>query len=480
MDRRWAPLLLAALGAAIAPAEASALGQRPAPAADPGAPLVVAGTAETRLPGSAFRAIPRGERLPSHKELRAGDGPLVLRFGDAVVELAPGATLSLEGRLDVVGAVGRRPATKLFLRAGRLAVMVPTGSPDSVLVVSGDNLLLARAGARLSAVTGVRGQRGMFVALDDGDAVYSSTGAWKPLTRGEVRHLATPDTSRTRPVVAAPAWDREEGPAGGGALGVVVAEGARASLHPRVAAVPGASGYVVEVARSETFAEIVARAEVPAPGPVELPPLAPGRYVARARAVDAVGLFGAAGVTRRLRVVRLELPAGSVPMDGAWAVPLGAPVRLDDPSDLEVRHAMAPFEPAPASFSLSDDAPERLVLRLRGDGATLPIVLAPRALQADVELGPKTAVWPDDPIRLRVSVRGPRPAGFEPRLVVRVNRDVVPVAWSRKGDAWTAELAPQKPPGPWVVRVEALDGDGASLGRGFLEVIARPALGARR
>ena len=141
-------------------------------------------------------------------------------------------------------------------------------------------------------------------------------------------------------------------------------------------------------------------------------------------------------------------------------------------ADLELRRENAGFLPAPSELVLDDDTPRRVVLRARGDASTLPILLTPRAISADVELGPKTAEWPLDPVKITVRVRGPVSPGFAPTLNVRVNRVLAAVTWKHAGDTWTTEVAPQAPPGPWVVRVEALDEQGAPLGRGFLEVIA--------
>ncbi len=464
-------LALAILG----PRGAGALGSAPAsaPAAEASAAVVVSGQVEVRTDAGTFAPLPAGERPPSYKDIRAVSGMTALRFGDARVELAPGAVAVLQGRLEVQGAAGRKPAAKLLLRSGQLVATVPAGSLDQLLVLSGDNLVLVRAGGALAAAAGARSaSRALHVVLYGGDAAYSAHGTWKPLTQGEVRRLAAPEPSTTRPTVAAPPWERDAAEASGGALALVTSDDARAPLRLRVGAVPAASGYVVEVARSEAFTETVARCELAAAGPVDTPPLPAGRYVARARALDAVGLPGAAGPTRPLRVLRVKLPPGSAVVGEAFTVPVGVPVVLDDPGGVELRRGKSPFEPAPAELVLDDDAPLRLVLRLVGDTATRSVLLTQRALRADVELGPKTAVWPFDPVTVSVLVHGPKPPGFEPRLTVRVNLAEVDATWRRDGDTWRTELEPRSPPGPWVVRVEAVDPQGGPLGRGFLEVVA--------
>jgi hypothetical protein len=248
----------------------------------------------------------------------------------------------------------------------------------------------------------------------------------------------------------------------------------------RVGAVPGASAYVLEVARTEAFDDLCARSEARAPGLVESSPLPEGRYYARARAVDDDGFLGVASAPRRVRVARLELPPGAALGEEGLTLPLGAPVGLVDASDLEIRRELGRFEKAPPRLVLDDEAPRRVSLRLRGELDAVSLVLAPLDVSAEVDLGPKTAVWPIDPVSVTVRVRGPVPRTFEPRIIVRVNREEVHPTWQRDGDAWRAVLEPRQPPGPWVVRVEALGADGAPLGRGFLEVIsASPARASR-
>jgi hypothetical protein len=106
------------------------------------------------------------------------------------------------------------------------------------------------------------------------------------------------------------------------------------------------------------------------------------------------------------------------------------------------------------------------------------IDLQRRALRADIEIGPKAARWPVDPVDITVTVRDPAglvdASAIVPTLHVLLGLTELPVIWARRGPVWTTRLAPRNV-GPTVVRVVAEDEFGNSLGRTFLEVDDKPA-----
>jgi hypothetical protein len=116
--------------------------------------------------------------------------------------------------------------------------------------------------------------------------------------------------------------------------------------------------------------------------------------------------------------------------------------------------------------------------RLVGDPSSESSVeLQRRALRADIEIGPKSARWPVDPVDITVTVRDPAglvdASAVTPKLRVLLGLTELPVPWNHRGPVWTARLAPRNV-GPTVVRVMAEDEFGNSLGRTFLEVDEKP------
>ena len=94
-------------------------------------------------------------------------------------------------------------------------------------------------------------------------------------------------------------------------------------------------------------------------------------------------------------------------------------------------------------------------------------------MTANIDLGPKTAVWPRDPVWISVRVESSSHAAvdYEPQVRVTVNLQEVPVVWQKGAGVMRGMVAPQGGNGPWVVRAEAKDGRGKELGFGALEVV---------
>jgi hypothetical protein len=101
-------------------------------------------------------------------------------------------------------------------------------------------------------------------------------------------------------------------------------------------------------------------------------------------------------------------------------------------------------------------------------------MLGRRELRANVDLCPKRARWPEDPVSIRVQLVDPSgridPATESLTFETTVNLDAVRVEWHRLGAVWWARLPPQPVLGPSVVRVTARDSRGLPIGEGHLEV----------
>jgi hypothetical protein len=441
---------------------------------------VLAGHGEARMGlEGAWSAIVPGAPLASGVEVRAMTDTLRLRLdGGAELELAPGAKLGLTGSANLPLASSVEAVGRVDLRHGELTVSA-AGAP---LIVQGPGkvLALARRGSMQARVLAKRGglPPGLAVASYSGDTRVSTYGAFRELAGGQGIELRTGHPSlRAHRLGRGPDWIAEEGLTSAGPLAVVSSSLATAALTVRFAPVDNASGYEVEIARDQAFAQLVARSTLAAEATlVRTPALPPGRYFARVRTRGAEGLLGFPGPTRALRVARAVLPPGTVTQGGTFVLPQDRGLTWDDPTGLEVSVGKIGFVHAAAELGLFRSASTLARVRLAGEPGFVQLALLPPPVHAEIELGPKLAVWPKDAIEVRVRLVGLPPSDsdageFEPKLRVKINLDPVQVAWRREGELLTATIPARHDAGPWVVRVEATDPSDNPIGRGFLEVI---------
>jgi hypothetical protein len=187
-----------------------------------------------------------------------------------------------------------------------------------------------------------------------------------------------------------------------------------------------------------------------------------------------------ASAVRKLGVVSFTLPAGSSADLGARTVvlPEGRAFQFRDMSGLETAVDRGIFVAVRSPVVKDAEPAHTFRFRLAGDPSSeSAIELQRRALRADIEIGPKSARWPVDPVDITVTLRDPGgrvdPAQVMPKLKVLLGLTELPVAWSHRGPVWTTRLAPRAT-GPTVVRVVAEDEFGNALGRHFLEVDEHP------
>jgi hypothetical protein len=421
------------------------------------------------------------ELKPARDRTAAMALPARLAFASgAEVELAAGARAKVLPALDVAFGPGQRGRCALVaVDAGEIQVEVPA-SPASacVVVAAGSALVAARAGstARVRPV-GEGADRALATGAYRGDVRASSGGSWARVHVGSTVIVGKQGGPReTAQMSAGPGWFTEDAFSSRRPLAIVTDAGARAALSARFVAASPSRAHLLEVARDASFDDVVATGDAPAgDSTLRTPELPVGRYFARVRVRGDHGLPGLPGPARELRVERLILPAGAAAEANGFVMPLGRTARFADGSGIELALGPRGYHPAPSGFGLASDAPVTARARLAGDRWSVPLRLEPTTLRADVELGPKTAVWPRDAIEITVALadsRRPVPA-IEPKLTVRVGLEEVPVEWRRDGAVWRARLDPRPTPGPWVVRVEATDPQGSTLGRGHLEVIAQ-------
>ena len=112
---------------------------------------------------------------------------------------------------------------------------------------------------------------------------------------------------------------------------------------------------------------------------------------------------------------------------------------------------------------------------MEGDyGRETRLHVEPRALRADIRIGPAWARWPDDAIEMSIAIEDPSgrfdPESVQPKVQVLLGIEPIDVEWKREGTRLTARMAPRMSTRPEVLRVIVRDQSGVQLGRNFLEI----------
>jgi hypothetical protein len=297
-----------------------------------------------------------------------------------------------------------------------------------------------------------------------------------------MRRGINPD--KTRVIPAPPQW---QAPQSGLSLTALTTDEADAGVDFAWGPVPKATSYRFELATDRTMVRVIDRVTTAEARYRPARPIAPGRYWAHVRAVGDAGIVGAWSTALSVSILRYRLPPGAfVSADGTVVLPEGAGVVVpngdccemayENTSSLSERLAVPLYwSSVVGPLHLSEDAPMRVVhLRDRATMAEGRLVLAHRALRADVALGPPSARWPIDPIDAHIEIKDPsgRIDVTTEAVDVETTLDLTPlsVAWERRGATWAGRIAPRRIADPSVVRVVVRDALGSEIGRGFLEL----------
>lgn len=419
---------------------------------------------------------------PQRPQVIAGDGVSAQGFftagargavialpGDARIELDPGASVRVfpaAQRLKVpAGYVV--PTWSVSVRSGRVRGRV--GQPKQAA-------LLLTVSERFSSVV-ARGT-GMLlvdehevVAVNLAGASYTiSSGRWQSLEEGVLRSLTAGERAPTTHDALA-----SSSILAGQRLWVSTAKDV--SVHTlEWTAVAGASDYTVALRRvgDEEPLQTLTTRDLKLPAP--LGPLGSGQYAVAVRANDARGIPGHWSEPALLRVVGVDLPGGGYVSDsGTIHLGPGQQVLFTHTDGLELSHTGAlRFVPANTPVPLHKGQRTLVSFREPASGSTAGATLEPRAIEAEVTLGPSTASWPKDDvevsIQLRATSRGTPLDLVEPRPKVTVGIQPVDVTWRWESSRLRGTVPRQQGAGPWVVRVEVEDQFGVPLGRNVLEV----------
>jgi hypothetical protein len=350
------------------------------------------------------------------------------------------------------------------LTSGRVSISIPeTKTPRTGVLVQAPKRVsaVAKGGQSLVIVATDR----ITIAAQRGEMLAAIGNDWKALGTGLVRSFGGGVTTE-QAVPAEPELHLDH------TMLLALSDGGSAKV--RAAANPAVdhrelSLYRVDGDKRSKLNDLEMHADA------QLPKLPPGRYEVTGRAVDKFGVESAASKPITLRVIGAELPEGARLTDDAILLGRAGRLKLIGADGLEASYGHATvFIPIPKDVGLSRGESTLLRLREPGGKDELGIKLEPRTVKADVEIGPKTASWPADPLSITVKLfdHHGRPVTDElktkPHVFVNVHE--VETTWTHTGNQYTAKLTPNSDQGPWVVRVEVVDDFGDRAGRDFIEL----------
>ena len=389
--------------------------------------------------------------------------------GGAIVRSERGTHMSvgrpLKVQLDSRG--GRTPAQSLGLTSGRVEVELPlVKNPATAVLVQAPLKVSAVAKGGRSVV--IAAAKRVSVAAVSGEMLVAMGNDWRVLPAGTVREFASGSGPTDHEMLKAPKATLS-------APILLSVSGEHTAVNASASPIPHATGYEFSVYRTRGRERELFKRVESKDAQVKLEDLEPGSYAVSAHALESSGLEGAESESVALRVVKAELPEGAKLTEGGILLPPSQRVRLVGTEGVQVSYGkVADFVPLPDDIGLIRGQATLVRLRATGSNSELALRLSPRAVQADIKLGPPRARWPQDQIMVSVRLSDARGRPLGDDVVVKpiayVNVTPVKVEWRREHNMLHAVIPPSTEPGPWVVRIEVTDDTGAIAGRDFLEV----------
>jgi hypothetical protein len=175
-------------------------------------------------------------------------------------------------------------------------------------------------------------------------------------------------------------------------------------------------------------------------------------------------------------VLGLEPGQEKMTANGTIILEQGQRARLWGTQGLEMRYGSSPqFVPAGPSLGLASFRPTTVEYRDPQDPrASAIVMLVPKVLQSQVQMGPKMVHWPEQPVQITVRLWDngvPLADTAEYVARVTVNGQEIPLQWEHRRGSLEGSLQPQSGPGPWIVRVNVTNARGVEVARDFLEVV---------
>jgi hypothetical protein len=360
-----------------------------------------------------------------------------------------------------------KPGYTVVFKDGRVDVKIPDKAKSAV-VLTGPRKTIALIASGHTAARATD-QRVAIASYGGNSSVSVDAGGFRALSAGEVS-IVEGAQKQHRPLTASPRYVR-------GSRVLVAFSGSSPMPDLSWPAQPGATAYrleLIEAGKTEPR-ETIESTETKVARPFGN--LEPGVYALRVSAIDDTGLESAQPLEAPVRVLGGDLPDGAY-VDSGNVVRL-APrqrVKLSNFEGVEISYGSGKWLTGGQSIAMTSGGATRVRFRLKGTGDVAIARLAPRQERAEVVIGPKTAVWPTDPIDIRIRLSHTSAHSVvEMKPTVTVGIEEVPVSFHRDGEWLKATLRPRPGKGPWVVRVEVEDQFGLPLGRDFVEITRKSA-----
>ncbi len=414
------------------------------------------------------KSIGKGVVMLAPSSFVGGKGGATLEFSDKIslrvpegveVKLLPRTKLQLSAKEDTSASV-------IGLNAGKVIVTLPEKGKAAMMVKAPHQMTsITKSGSAVVKVS----DESMAVGAFSGSSLLASGNDWNDVPSGKLRVIKKSDPKgQLRPLMATPEVTQLK------PVQLVMNDARGEPLKLTWQPVPGAERYEAELrpAAGDVARQIVDKTKNEA----GFGSLGGGSYTLVVRAIDSEELEGPWSAPQRVQVASVELPKGAIVMgDGAIQLPDGQKVKLKNVAGLEASfNDFAMFVAPPSEVGLLAGRAQVLRLRRKGETEELRVRLEPRSVKAEVDLTPKTARWPTDPviieIRLVSGTGGAPPTDVQVVPTVTIDLAPVEVTWARDGGRYRGTVAPRNDAKPHTVRVEVADQHGFFLGRNFLEV----------
>jgi hypothetical protein len=336
-----------------------------------------------RPPGGTWNAAASGMPLYSNSSVNTLDkGRADVEFVDRTrVFLAPNTLVVIYGTANQTH-VSKTPPAAVEVESGEVKAGLSALRGDAVEVA-------IKGGGRVSAssrdtVVERKGQRTTVAVFNGKAGVVSGGKTIEVPTNFGSRFVGTAPPMPPRPLPPAPAW------AAGGTEAIAFAPAGQGLITATWAPEPSAVSYRVELARDETFNDLIAREEVPASIlAFRAEKLPAGTYYLHVRAIDKEEFLGIASKSRTIRLVdaQLQTGGGALKDHAIEANPYGV-LGFGVAPDLEMAIDDGPFGPVPAQLDLQKRAPHVLHVRARGATAAENIDVTYVKVAAKIEVSP--------------------------------------------------------------------------------------------
>ncbi len=388
----------------------------------------------------------------------------------ALLTVAPNSSLRIFPLPQLLAlSPGARTWTWSFaLQSGRVDVELPKTGRNAVLAQMGKLTAIATGGH-----TAFRVDNNEAIASNmEGELRTLLNDHWQTVPLGWLSDLSKEDPNATAKAGLA-------GPALKGGQRMWFSPSETVAMHGfRWSTVAGAHHYDLRIRRLSDGKVIDTRSTQRAEWADLLTPVEPGKYGLTLRSVDARGIEGSWSPEAEVRVIGVVMPPGAYSTEQAIFLGVGQQVQFTNTAGLEMTYLGAGrYFPAAQGATLYRGQTTVLGFRMPGALETATARLEPRAVYADVRIGPKRALWPRDPISIDIQLKSKTGAEIPTFLqvvpTVTLGTDPVDVNFEQNGNVLHAVLPPSDKPGPWVVRVDVADQYGVTLGHDFLEIAAQ-------